>query len=131
MTSSAHPCVGREPALLEVDCLGSRDGVVRLVARGEVDLSTVGGLEAAVAGAWRTLPTAVVVDLTGVTFCCIAGAGSLVAARSAAAARGVELVLVTRPGIIRRVLRIVDSFGGPPAGSTPRPRDAAESVRSR
>ena len=131
MTSSALPCAGRGPALLEVDCLGARDGLVRVVARGEVDLSTVGALEAAVAGAWRLLPTTVVVDLTGVTFCCIAGAGSLVAARSAAAARGVELVLVTRPGIIRRVLRTVDSFVSPPAAGPPRPRDAAEPVRSR
>ncbi len=124
MTSSPLSCVGRGPTDLEVDHLGSRDGVVRLVARGEVDLSTLGGLEAAVGRAWRLLPTTVVVDLTGVTFCCIAGAGALVAARSAAAGRGVDLVLVTRPGIVRRVLHIVESFACPPVPGPPRPRDA-------
>ncbi|NEM08433.1 STAS domain-containing protein [Geodermatophilus normandii] len=98
------------PTLLDTRRLRADDGVVRLVVRGEVDLSTVDALEAAVSGAWRPRPAVVVVDLTRVTFCCVAGAGVLIAARSAAAAQGVEVRLLTRQGTLRRVLHLVDEL---------------------
>ncbi|WP_369258186.1 STAS domain-containing protein [Geodermatophilus amargosae] len=99
------------PTLLDTQRFRADDGVVRLVVRGEVDLSTVDALEAAVSGAWRPGPAVVVVDLTRVTFCCVAGAGVLITARSAAAAQGVEVRLLTREGTIRRILHLVDELG--------------------
>jgi anti-anti-sigma factor len=129
MTTTALPSVGEVPTLLAIDCLDAEDGVVRLVARGEVDLYTLGVLKAAVEEAWRPGPATVVVDLTRVTFCCVAGVGVLTAERSAAAVHGVDLVLVTRPGILRRLLRLADELGPVPIGSRPPPRGAAAHMR--
>jgi anti-anti-sigma factor len=54
----------------------------------------------------------VVADLTGTTFCDVAGVRGLARARTYATARNTELRLAVRPGPVRRVLTMV-SLGGP------------------
>lgn len=111
MSTPALPLPDDVPTLLETRCLTAADGTVHLVVSGEIDLSTVGVLEAAVEQASLPPPVVVVVDLTRVTFACVAGVGVLTAARAAAVARGAEVVLLTRPGFLRRLLHLVDELG--------------------
>lgn len=54
----------------------------------------------------------VVADLTGTTFCDVAGVRGLARARTYVTARHAELRLVVPPGLVRRVLTLV-SPGGP------------------
>lgn len=64
-----------------------RQGGVRLVLTGELDLLTAQRLEARLRRLWRSA-TPVVVDLSGLDFCDCAGLGALVRARVLAIADG-------------------------------------------
>lgn len=69
--------------------------------RGEVDLSTAGELEAAVAAALADRPTALVVDLTDVTFLDSAGLGVLAHGHVNRAADIGFRVVVTSPVLLK------------------------------
>ena len=56
-----------------------QDGIAILMVGGDVDLATVGDLDAAVSDALARTPKALVIDLTGVDFLASAGLQSLVA----------------------------------------------------
>lgn len=69
------------------------DAAVRLAVVGEIDLSTVPVLEAALSPLIAEGATHVALDLSGVTFCDVSGLNRLLAARTMLDALGSELVL--------------------------------------
>ncbi len=81
---------------------------VAATVRGDVDLTSAPGLEAALAGAVRARPApeALVVDLGGVTFLDSSGVHVLLAVHRRAAARGVRLVLRPAPPDVHRVFAL-------------------------
>jgi anti-sigma B factor antagonist len=84
--------------------------VVRLPA--EIDSSNAEDVHQQLCAAVTPAARIVVADLTGTTFCDVAGVRGLARARAYATARNTELRLAVRPGPVRRVLTIV-SLGGP------------------
>jgi anti-anti-sigma factor len=86
-----------------------REALVRLA--GEIDMSTVGRLSAAVSELLNPAPPRVVLDLAGVTFCDSQGLGTLVVlSRKASLAQSV-LVLVNVGDFLMRVLEITGLRG--------------------
>jgi anti-anti-sigma factor len=78
---------------------------------GEIDMSTVGRLSAAVGDLLNPAPPRVILDLAGVTFCDSQGLGTLVVlSRKAALAQSV-LVLVNVGDFLLRVLDITGLRG--------------------
>jgi anti-anti-sigma factor len=84
--------------------------VVRLPA--EIDSSNAEHTREQLCAALTPGVRIVVADLTGTTFCDVAGVRGLARARTLAAARNTELRLAVRPGPVRRVLTMVTP-GGP------------------
>jgi anti-anti-sigma factor len=84
--------------------------VVRLPA--EIDSSNAEHVRQQLCAALTPAVRIVVADLTGTTFCDVAGVRSLARARTRATASHVELRVAVRPGPVRRVLLMV-SPGGP------------------
>lgn len=72
---------------------GPADAAVRLAVVGEIDLSTIPVLEAALNPLLAEGAAQVALDLSGVTFCDAAGLNRLLAARRVLDAFGSELVL--------------------------------------
>ena len=91
--------------LLAVSSVPDRDQV-RVVAAGELDLSTAGELRAQIAElldvGWRD----VIADLRELTFMDTSGVHLLLDADARARAEGVRLVVVIEPGPVRELLRI-------------------------
>jgi anti-sigma B factor antagonist len=91
--------------LLAVSAIPDRDQV-RVLAAGEVDLCTVGGLRGQIADlldvGWRN----VLVDLREVTFMDTSGVHVLLDADARARAEGVRLVAILEPGPVRELLGI-------------------------
>jgi anti-sigma B factor antagonist len=82
-----------------------------LTLAGEIDMSTVGRLSAAVGELLNPAPPRVVLDLGGVTFCDSQGLGTLVVlSRKAALAQSV-LVLINVGDFLMRVLEITGLRG--------------------
>ncbi|WP_405575239.1 STAS domain-containing protein [Streptomyces sp. NBC_01167] len=81
---------------------------------GELDISTVGDIRAALAAA-VTAYRQVVIDLTDLAFCDCSGIGALVAAKSSAARRGTHLTVRNIPDHLTRLLHIT----GTPLTATP------------
>src|SRR5256885_16593907 len=112
------------------------DGATRLVALGELDMSTIHLLTDSLGAALDSNADAVVVDLAGVSYLDSTGVGALVQARNRAKALGGTLVVANpRPGG-RQILQITgvltaltEPTGGghrgdpaaPPAPAGPRP----------
>jgi anti-anti-sigma factor len=84
--------------------------VVRLPA--EIDSSNAEHVRQQLCIALAPGVRVMVADLTGTTFCDVAGARALAHARTCATARHAELRLAVRPGPVRRVLTMI-SPGGP------------------
>ena len=72
---------------------------------GELDISTVGDIRAALAAA-VTAYRQVVIDLTDLAFCDCSGIGALVAAKNSAARRGTHLTVRNIPDHLARLLHI-------------------------
>jgi anti-anti-sigma factor len=84
--------------------------VVRLPA--EIDSSNAEHVRQRLCAAVTPAVRIVVADLTGTTFCDVAGVRGLARARNHATARNAEIRLAVRPGPVRRVFTLV-SPGGP------------------
>jgi stage II sporulation protein AA (anti-sigma F factor antagonist) len=100
--------------LLQVAVAEPREGVVVVAPVGEVDISTVPALRHAVHEAVETAPRAVVVDLSGLTFCGSTGLVALLEARAHADSRGVGFGTAGGRPIMLRVLAVTGS--GPAIG---------------
>ncbi len=83
-----------------------RDGTVRLVLRGELDLAVADELRRAVADAFATTPPTVLIDLSGLRFIDSTGLRVVLEARELAAESGVELQLRRGPREVQRVFSL-------------------------
>jgi len=83
-----------------------RDGGVRLVVAGEVDVVSAGQLREYLAGALDLRPSALTVDLGGVTFLDSTGLSALVFAHLRAVAEGIPLAVSNPQPQVRRILDI-------------------------
>jgi anti-anti-sigma factor len=83
--------------------------VVRLPA--EIDSSNAEHVRQQLGAVLTPAVRIVVADLTGTTFCDVAGVRALARARTRAAAGHAELRLAVRPGPVRRVLTMVTPGG--------------------
>jgi anti-sigma B factor antagonist len=79
--------------------------VVRLPA--EIDSSNAEHVRERLCAALRPGVQVVIADLTGTTFCDVAGVRGLARARNHATAMNAQIRLAVRPGPVRRVLAIV------------------------
>jgi anti-sigma B factor antagonist len=102
---------GAVPATLSVTV--QLDGqVVRLVAVGEIDMSTTDVLRASLNDALdNRRPLAVVVDMAGVTFLDSTGIAAFVVARNRAIGENTTLTLINCGSIIRQVLEVTGLLG--------------------
>jgi anti-anti-sigma factor len=91
--------------LLEVDT-DERDGVVRVMLRGELDLSTAGQLEEALTQAEARRPAAIAIDLSALRFLDSTGLRVVVMGDERARREGRRLALVRGPEAVQRVFSI-------------------------
>jgi anti-anti-sigma factor len=84
-----------------------RDGGVMLRVRGDVDVTTVRGLEQALNGRLDGLGPPLALDLAAVTYLGSDGIRALIAARDRALAAGRRLEIVAASAIVQRVLDVV------------------------
>lgn len=88
-------------------------GVGRLSVAGEIDMDTVGELDATMSEVMtRSDVTKLVVDFAEVTFCDSSGIAALDRAYAAAAERGIGFQLVNLQPIVRRALEITGVLEG-------------------
>jgi anti-anti-sigma factor len=111
------------------------DGLVTLAPAGDVDIDAVDALGSAIQEALQTLDrTAVVVDLSRVTFLDCAGIGALVVGRNTAVSRGHRYTVINPQRQVCRVLELAGVFTAL-TGRRPQPARmtgrAARSPRSR
>jgi anti-sigma B factor antagonist len=107
-----------------------RDGIPTLRVAGEIDIGSVGPLEAAVAREEERAPELLVIDLREVTFMDSTGLNLLVTAHKRARERGGNVRVLYSPGSIDRFFQLLgiqhfldvtrDDSAGPPSASTPR-----------
>jgi anti-anti-sigma factor len=91
----------------ELNINTSREGRTTTVAiAGEIDLSTVGDLRAAVNAAAAERCDLLLLDLTGVDFIDSTGLGGLLELRSTLRSRGVMLEIVAGDGPVRQAVQI-------------------------
>jgi anti-anti-sigma factor len=91
--------------ILEVET-EDRDGLVHVVLRGELDLSTVGKVQDELERVERSSPPTVVLDLSKLSFLDSTGLRCLVTADERARQEGRRLVLVRGPDSVQRVFAI-------------------------
>lgn len=91
--------------ILEVDTQ-ERNGLVHMVLRGELDLSTADKVDQALRRAEAGSPRVVVLDLSKLSFLDSTGLRCLVTADRRAREEGRRLVLVRGPGAVQRVFSI-------------------------
>jgi anti-anti-sigma factor len=96
----------RTVTILEVESEETGDGRVRLVLRGELDLSTVGKVQEEIRRAAESEPSILVLDLSELTFLDSTGLRCLVKADERARDEGWRLVLVKGPEAVHRVFSI-------------------------
>jgi len=77
-----------------------------LAVRGEVDLSTIARLRAALRAHLDAAARRMIVDLTGVDFLCAGGLSVLVAIQEMATASGCDLRLVASTRVVQRPLTV-------------------------
>lgn len=82
-------------------------GLVRAVVVGEIDAATIHRLDAVLDGQPRVGTTALVADLSRVSFCSISGGRSLVGLLDRTTQAGVPFALVVDTPAIRRMLQFV------------------------
>jgi anti-sigma B factor antagonist len=100
---------GFPPTRLRVQQNPDREGCVRIILTGEIDMSNVGTLTQALAAA-PTTAHSIVVDLADVTFLDSTGIATLLSAYRRAVAAGQTLTVVNAQGMVRRVLDITGTF---------------------
>jgi anti-sigma B factor antagonist len=83
-----------------------QDGLVRLLLRGELDLSTVSRVQEALERAEASSPPVIVLDLSKLTFLDSTGLRCLVTADQRARDTGRRLVIVRGPDAVQRVFEI-------------------------
>jgi anti-sigma B factor antagonist len=83
-----------------------RDGLVRLLLRGELDLSTVTKVQDALQRVEAEPPPVIVLDLSKLTFLDSTGLRCLVTADQRARDAGRRLVIVRGPDAVQRVFEI-------------------------
>jgi anti-anti-sigma factor len=86
---------------VQVD-IGS-DGVATLVVTGEIDLAVAGELAAAVDKACGIMPTALLIDLAGVTYCDSSGIAQFLRAAQTCAHHGADCRVINASSIVQRV----------------------------
>jgi anti-anti-sigma factor len=91
--------------ILEVE-IEERDGLARIVLRGELDLSTVGKVQDALQNVEVEAPLVIVIDLAKLTFLDSTGLRCLVTADQRARDGGRRLVIVRGPDAVQRVFAI-------------------------
>lgn len=94
---------------------------------GELDIATVGRLDAAVATAMRQRPAVIVIDLRKLSFCGATGLTSLLQAYKQSRAEGRRLVLVRGGRFVQRIFAICGVDGL--FEFVQRPEEAAPSLR--
>jgi anti-sigma B factor antagonist len=92
--------------ILEVETVDRNDGLVHVVLRGELDLSTVSKVEEELGQIEKSLPPTVVLDLSKLTFLDSTGLRCLVTADERARQSGRRVVLVRGPTSVHRVFTI-------------------------
>jgi anti-sigma B factor antagonist len=83
-----------------------RDGLVHVALRGELDLSTVGKVQAELRRVEASSPPVVVLDLSRLTFLDSTGLRCLVTADERARDAGRRVVIVRGPDAVQRVFSI-------------------------
>lgn len=91
--------------ILEVE-IEERDGLARIVLRGELDLSTVGKVQDSLQSVESKAPPVIVLDLSKLTFLDSTGLRCLVTADQRARDTGRRLVIVRGPDAVQRVFAI-------------------------
>lgn len=91
--------------ILEVDS-ETKDGLVHVMLRGELDLSSVGKVQDELRRVEADAPPVVLLDLSKLTFLDSTGLRCLVTADQRAREDGRRLVLVRGPGPVQRVFSI-------------------------
>lgn len=91
--------------ILEIET-ETRDGLVHVVLRGELDLSTVGKVQDELERVERDSPPTVVLDLSKLSFLDSTGLRCLVTADERARQAGRRVVLVRGPAPVQRVFTI-------------------------
>jgi anti-anti-sigma factor len=81
-------------------------GPVRVVAEGEIDMTTAGQMRESLTAALDRHPSALVVDLAAVTFIDSSGLAALVHGFKQAAKDGASLIVVDPQPMVRRILEI-------------------------
>jgi anti-sigma B factor antagonist len=81
-------------------------GPVRVVAAGEIDMSTAAQMRESLNATLDKRPSVLVVDLAAVTFIDSTGVAALVHARNRAIEEGASLTVVNPQPIVRRVLHV-------------------------
>jgi len=87
------------------------EGVVIVRLPAEIDVSNAEQVRMGLCAALTPGVRIVVADLTGTTFCDVAGVRSLARARICAAAQSAEVRLAVGPGPVRRVLGLASPHG--------------------
>ena len=99
----SSPADGR--SVLSVTTIRGPGGITRVLAAGEIDWASIGSLDRALEHEPASDTTALVVDLSRVSFCSSCGLHLLTSLRLRAKEAGVPLELVVDTHIVRRVLQ--------------------------
>jgi anti-anti-sigma factor len=84
----------------------ARGTSLMITATGEIDLATVGRLEAALSVALNLVPEIVVIDLSGVTFVDSTGIHRLIVAHRRATEQGIRLAIIPGPECVQRTFAV-------------------------
>jgi anti-sigma B factor antagonist len=105
-SGAAHSGTGGESAApeLTVKVIRRPAGITRVIASGEIDWTSVGLLDRALEHEPAADTTALIVDLSGVTFCASCGLHLLVSLSKRTETAGVPLELVAATYAVRRPL---------------------------
>jgi anti-sigma B factor antagonist len=95
-----------EPAQLELSCRTDADGYQVVTVTGELDIATAEQAYAYISGVIDDRPTAVSVDLGGVTFCDASGLGVLARIARHARQAGRQLRLTSARPSLLKIMRI-------------------------
>lgn len=119
-SGTVTPVTAGGGAVRSMHCDGLRVGVVdeivdeaagqgqcrRVFVDGELDMATVGSLESIL----RDAPASVCVDLSGLTFCDVAGLNALLTARERAVGAGHGFVMIGAPAQLRQLLHMTATW---------------------
>jgi anti-anti-sigma factor len=107
MTRSGNTSPSGPPALVALPARAGGQAVLRLV--GDIDVTTVRTLRAAVRRCLREYPGVLSLDLCSVNFCDAAGANALRHARREAADVNAEFRIIAPGPLVRHVFTLLDA----------------------